>query len=101
MNKQSAKRKLERTKTLSSKVLISKSENGYLITFPNEINNETTGTVSFFRPSTEVLDFNIPIAIINNKMTVEHDNLIAGKWNITIEFQSNSEEYLVKISITY
>ena len=93
--------RLERTKTLSSKVKITKSETGFILEFPKEINEETKGMVYFFRPSTNVLDFKIPIAIINNKMRIEHDNLVAGKWNITIDFTSNSLEYLVKRSITY
>ena len=93
--------KLEKTKTLSSKILISKSSKGYVITFPEEVTSETTGTVSFFRPSTNVLDFQIPITITDHKMNIEHDNLIAGKWNITIDFKSGSQAYLVKETVTY
>lgn len=93
--------KLENTKTLSSKVLISKSPNGYVITFPEEINNKTTGTVSFFRPSTNVLDFQIPLSITDHKMNIEHENLIAGKWNVTIDFKSGSQAYIVKRTVTY
>jgi len=93
--------KLEKTKTLSTKVKITKFETGFILEFPKEINKETTGTVYFFRPSTNVLDFTIPITITDNKMIVEHDNLVAGKWNITIDFKSNSEDYLVKRSLTY
>ena len=93
--------KLEKTKTLSSKVIISKSKNGFILEFPKEIDEEATGTVAFFRPSTEVLDFELPLKISNHKMAIEHDNLIAGKWNITITFTENNNEYLVKRSITY
>ena len=93
--------KLENTKTLSSKVIISKTETGYLIEFPKEINEEATGTVVFYRPSTKVLDFEFPLAIVDNEMIIEHENLISGNWKITIDFKSNSEEYLVKRSITY
>lgn len=93
--------KLETTKTLSSKVKITKTETGYILEFPKEINEETKGTVSFFRPSTKVLDFELPLVINDNKMLIEHDNLVAGKWKITIDFTSNSEQYLVKRFITY
>ncbi len=93
--------KLENTKTLSDKIIITKSETGFLIKFPQEINNTTTGTISFFRPSTKVLDFEIPIAITNNQMIIEHEHLVSGFWNITIDFTTNSQEYLVKRSITY
>ncbi|MFK5878406.1 MAG: FixH family protein [Flavobacteriaceae bacterium] len=93
--------KQENTKTLSSKVVILKTATGYVIEFPEEINEDTTGTISFLRPSSKVLDFEIPIAIIDNKMSFEHENLVSGNWNIRIDFKSNSEEYLVKRSITY
>ena len=93
--------KLKNTKTLSSKIVISKSATGYIIEFPEEINEETTGTISFLRPSTKVLDFEIPLMIVDNKMSFEHENLVSGNWNIRIDFKSNSEEYLVKRSITY
>lgn len=93
--------KLKNTKTLSGKVVISKTATGYIIEFPKEINESTTGTISFLRPSSKVLDFEIPIAIMNNKMIVEHENLVSGNWNIRIDFKSNSEEYLVKRSITF
>jgi len=93
--------KLENTKTLSNKVVITKTDNGYILEFPKEINENTTGTVSFYRPSTNLLDFELPIAIKNNKMFVTHKNLVAGRWNITIAFTSNNEKYLVKRSLNY
>ena len=93
--------KQENTKTLSDKITIIKSDTGYIIEFPAEINEETTGTISFLRPSTKTLDFEIPIVISNHKMRINHENLISGKWNIKIDFKSNSEAYLVKKSITF
>jgi len=93
--------KQENTKLLSSKILITKNENGFEIEFPKEINQETIGTVNFYRPSTKVLDFSIPLKVHNNKMNITHSNLVSGNWNITIEFTSNSEEYLFKKSVIY
>ena len=93
--------KQENVKTLSGKVIVTKTANGFVIEFPKEINDETSGTISFLRRSNKVLDFELPIAITNHKMIIEHDNLISGNWNITIDFASNSQEYLVKRSITY
>jgi nitrogen fixation protein FixH len=93
--------KLEKTKTLSSEIQIIKSATGVEVTFPKEITEETTGTVSLYRPSTKALDFELPVAIKSNKMIVSHDNLISGNWNITIQFTSNSTEYLFKKSMFY
>ena len=93
--------KLENTKKLSSKISITKTEEGFDIVFPNEIDNSTTGVINFYRPSTKTLDFSIPLKIDNNKMSITHVNLISGNWNITIDFTSNSEEYLLKKSVSY
>ena len=93
--------KQEKTKLLSSKILITKVGEGFDIVFPKEINEETIGTVHFYRTSTKTLDFSIPLKIDNNSMRVTHANLISGYWNISIEFTSNSEEYLFKKSVSY
>ena len=93
--------KQENTKHLSSKITITKTDGGFNIDFPKEIGAETLGTINFYRPSTKVLDFEIPLKIINNEMNVSHINLVSGNWNITVEFTSNSEEYLFKKSVSY
>lgn len=93
--------KLEKTQKLSGKIIVSKSPTGIEVTFPKEIKEKTTGTISFYRPSTKVLDFVLPLEIENNKMIVSHENLVSGNWNITIDFNSNSIGYLFKKSIIY
>lgn len=93
--------KLKSTQNLSSKIRINTTSTGLEIQFPNEINEETTGTVSFYRPSTKALDFKIPISITAHKINIEHDQLVTGHWNIVIDFTSNSTEYLFKKSIVY
>lgn len=93
--------KQENTKHLSSKISITKKANGFDFVFPKEIDSTTTGIINFYRPSTKVLDFSIPLAVKKNKMEVSHPNLVAGYWNITIDFKLNSEEYLFKKSISY
>lgn len=93
--------KQESTKLLSAEISITKTAIGFDIEFPKEIDNTTSGTVNFYRPSTKTLDFSIPLKIENNKMRVSHDNLVSGFWNITIDFKSNSKEYLFKKSVSY
>ena len=93
--------KLKNTKKLSSKIILTKSTSGFEIEFPAEINEETTGTIFFYRPSTKILDFQIPLAIVDHKMSVKHEQLISGHWNITINFKSNSTHFLYKKSITF
>lgn len=92
---------LTNTKNLSSKIQVTKSSTGLEINFPDEISEETTGIISFYRPSTKVLDFQILLTISNHKSVIEHEHLVTGHWNIKINFETNSKKYLFKKSIVY
>lgn len=95
--------KLTNTKDLSEKFEILKMDEGLEIKFPSNFNSEnTTGTVAFYRPSTKLLDFNLPILISSgNKMRIPKEKLVEGNWNITIDFKSENKGYLYKKSISY
>lgn len=93
--------KLKNTQKLSSKITVNRSSNGFEIKFPSEIDKTTTGTVFFYRPSNKIIDFQMPLIIVNNEMNITHKNLISGYWNITIDFKSNTNEYLFKKLINY
>jgi hypothetical protein len=43
----------------------------------------------------------LPLNIADNKMQIEHKNIVSGKWIITIDFTSNSKEYLVKRAVNF
>lgn len=92
---------LTNTKNLSSKIQVTKTSTGLEINFPDEISEETTGIISFYRPSTKVLDFQILLTISNHKSVIEHEHLVTGHWNIKINFETNSKKYLFKKSIVY
>lgn len=95
--------KLNNTKGLSEKFEILKVDEGLEIKFPSNFNLEnTTGTVTFYRPSTKLLDFNLPILIsLDNKMRIPKEKLVEGNWNVSIDLESNNTAYLYKESISY
>lgn len=87
---------------LDEKITFVKSEEGFEINFPSNFNADNTkGTIFFYRPSNKALDFNIPLKIIDNKVLISKEKLVEGNWNVTIDFVSESKEYLYKNSLTY
>ncbi len=94
--------KLTNLKNLDEKITFVKSEKGFEISFPSIFNTDNTkGTVYFYRPSNKVLDFEVPLKIVDTKMLISKENLVDGNWNVTIDFVSESKEYLFKKSLTY
>lgn len=79
-----------------------KTPEGMLITFPEEIDATTVkGKVFLYRPSNQKLDFDLPLQISGSNLLIPDNKLIGGRWNITIEFEQNGEQYLYKKAITY
>ncbi|GEM54963.1 cytochrome C oxidase Cbb3 [Flavobacterium branchiophilum] len=65
------------------------------ILFPNTIDiSSLKGTISFYRPSNQKLDFKVPIS--GQKMEIQKQNLVAGRWNISIEWNYKNKSYLLK-----
>lgn len=75
---------------------------GWLLTFPASIDaSSIKGTVSLYRPSNELLDFEMPLAITDGKQLIPDHKLIAGRWNITITWSDGDQDYMYKKSISY
>lgn len=89
-------------KNLDEEITFVKVDNGFEINFPSIFfADNTKGTVSFYRPSNKVLDFQTPIEITEGKMLIPNEKLVEGNWNVVIDFVSESKEYLYKNSFTY
>ncbi len=87
---------------LSEKVTLSNSNEGILIKFPSEINQDAiSGKIKIMRPTTDKLDLVMPIKLENHKMTIPKENLIKGVWNIRIDWKANEVEYLYKQDYYY
>lgn len=75
---------------------------GWLLTFPPSIDaSAVKGTIYLYRPSNELLDFEAPLAITDGKQLIPDHKLIAGRWNVTITWSNDSQEYMYKKSINY
>ncbi|RNC87223.1 MAG: cytochrome C oxidase Cbb3 [Winogradskyella sp.] len=89
-------------KTLSQPIKGKKTTEGWLISFPEEINETNTkGKVFLYRPSNQKLDFDFPLLLNTSNLLIPDNRLLDGRWNITIEWETNNETYLYKKAITY
>ncbi|WP_103069414.1 FixH family protein [Aquimarina sediminis] len=90
------------SKNLVKNITVKKIDKGLVITFPEEKNhNDISGTIFLYRPSNKKLDFEIPISLSDSKLVIKEENLIEGRWNITIDWKYEGVPYLFKKSFTY
>lgn len=88
--------------TLSSKIVGKRTVEGWLINFPDEINDSTAkGTVFLYRPSNEKLDTDFPLVLSGSNLLIPDHRLLDGRWNITIEWEYKGSTYLYKSEILY
>lgn len=79
-----------------------RTENGWLIEFPEDLNlADVSGNLNFYRPSNAKLDFDIPLNLESHSIEISDENLIPGRWNIIIHWEYQGETYLYKKEIVY
>lgn len=94
--------KLKNAVLLREDVTVKKVKEGLQITFPTEFNYEDIkGTIKFMRMSNNKIDFQQPIVLASNKYLIKDESLVAGRWNVRIEWSVNNKEYLFKQKLTY
>ena len=93
--------KEENAVALTNKVVITNTDKGITITFPNEFDaTKIKGKVSLYRPSSQGLDFEIPISLSTPYMLIPKSALAGGRWDITIDWNYNGKGYLITESLT-
>lgn len=89
-------------KSLSENIETSRSEKGYLITFPQNLDySKIEGTVSFYRPSNKNLDFDLPIVLSSYKLLIPDNRLLGGRWDIQVKWVYEGVKYLYRDKIRY
>jgi nitrogen fixation protein FixH len=87
---------------LSESIKGSKVANGWLLTFPKELeSNKIKGSVFLYRPSNKQLDFDFPIELSGSNLLIPDESLLDGRWDITVDWEYNGKSYLYKESISY
>lgn len=94
--------KQKNANALSKKISWTKTTEGIIITFPETQDPKSiTGKVRLYRPSNRKFDFENPILLTNHKLLIPHTRLLAGRWNIIVDWLHHGKPYLYKKEITY
>ncbi|NQW36044.1 MAG: FixH family protein [Flavobacteriales bacterium] len=89
--------KEENANKLIENVKIIKSELGLNIVFPKEFEaSKISGDIKFLRPSNVKLDFKEDIKLTDNTFFISNKDLVAGKYNISIDWRYNTKGYMYK-----
>ena len=87
---------------LVNKLLVQKSSDGITIVFPSDFDySKINGKVSFYRPSSQKLDFEIPISLSNPHLLIPKSNLVGGLWDISVDWNYEGKDYLNKETIYF
>ena len=94
--------KEKNAKTLSANLKWQKTENGMLISFPENLEpSNISGKVFLYRPSNKQLDFETTISLSNHNLLIPDKRLLDGRWNIKIDWSYKDTNYLYKEEIVY
>lgn len=87
---------------LEHKVVVTKTQEGLIVSFPEEFDfKNIKGKVSLYRPSSQKLDFEMPISLSSSQLLIPKSNLVSGLWDISIDWEYDNFSYLNKESIYY
>jgi len=92
----------QNAENLPYKIRIQKSTEGILLVFPQEIANSfQKGTISFYRVSDKNMDFEKTIILENNQMQIPASEVLEGRWNISVRWETKNKTFLSKQEINY
>lgn len=87
---------------LPFKIQVQKSEAGVQLIFPEEIASQMeNGIVSFYRINKKDFDFEKKILLSENKMLIPANELLLGRWDITVRWEMNGKTYINQEQITF
>ncbi len=87
---------------LIQKVAITSNENGISIQFPSDFDSsKIKGKVSLYRPSSQKLDFEVPISLSDSNLLIPKSDLVSGLWDISVDWSYEGKDYLNKETIHY
>jgi hypothetical protein len=79
--------KKQKANALVNLVVIKEVEKGIQVAFPKDFDYTIiSGKVSLYRPSSQKLDFEIPISLSSSYLLIPKSNLTGGLWDITVDW---------------
>lgn len=86
----------------SQQIRINASDEGIVIIFPTDLDlTQVKGKVSFYRPSNQDLDFEVPISFSGSHLLIPKQNLVDGLWDISVDWTYGGKEFLTKKTIYF
>ena len=87
---------------LTNKITIENTVEGIKIQFPSDFDySKINGKVSLYRPSSQKLDFEIPISLSSPHLLIPKSNLTGGLWDISVDWNYDGVDYLNKETIYF
>ncbi|HBK84002.1 MAG TPA: cytochrome C oxidase Cbb3 [Flavobacterium sp.] len=94
--------KQQNANNLKIKLTLKKTSNGILVEFPENLNyKKISGSVFLYRPSSQKLDFNLPISLTSSSLLIPRKNLVSGLWEVSVDWNYEQSNYLNKETIYY
>ncbi|MBT8243786.1 MAG: FixH family protein [Winogradskyella sp.] len=94
--------KVKNSKKLSENISWSKTDQGVLLSFPEDLNiNDIKGKVFLYRPSNKQLDFEITISLSNHNLLIPDNRLLDGRWNIKVDWSYKTDKFMYKKGFNY
>lgn len=92
----------ENANSLAQNISGTKTEEGWLLRFPDNLDySKISGTLFLYRPSNKKLDFQEPLQLTGQELLIPDARLVPGRWNTTVQWSYNGEDYLYKNEIVY
>ena len=82
---------------LTENITVSKTDEGILIVFPKNFDySKIEGKVNLYRPSNKNLDFETPINLSSHQLLIPKNNLVEGRWDVSVNWKYDGVSYLYK-----
>lgn len=87
---------------LPYKMRVEQSLAGIELVFPIEIASQMeNGTVYFYRVNKKDLDFDRAIFLTDQKMMIPAEDLLPGRWDVSVRWKMNGKTYITQDQITF
>lgn len=93
----------ENALALEENITVLNKNGSWKIMLPKVINlKELKGELHLYRPSNKALDFKIPLEnLTSHEIAIPKEKMLAGRWNIIVNWTYENKEYLYKKEITH
>lgn len=93
-------KKEQNAQNLTEGISVSNEATNIKIAFPKGYDfTKIQGKVSLYRPSSQKLDFEIPISLTSPYLLIPKNNLADGRWDISVDWNYEGVDYLNKETV--